>query len=295
MSINETLLWTALVTPLTQSGEVDYPSLEKLLKQQEEIGNGLLILGSTGEALNLDEEERKKILSFTIGLELKVPLMCGVGGIHLESTLKWVHYLETLPLHAYLMVTPLYAKPGSIGQTHWFKTLLDASSRPTVLYNVPSRSGSSLSLEAIKTLKDHPHFWGIKEASGKVQDFKKYREAAPKSKIFSGDDAMMPAFTPHGVNGLISVASNVWPKATLRYVQKCLDGQLNQEESKLWEEATNLLFMASNPIPVKRLLHELSHISSPTLRAPLHEDDLKEISILKEANQRIQLWLEKNQ
>ena len=294
MNLDGVSLWTALITPLKGSGEVDYPSLEKLLKQQEEAGNGVLILGSTGEALNLDDEEKKKILSFTIGLKLKVPLMCGVGGVHLGETVRWVEYLETLPLHAYLMVTPLYAKPGVLGQTHWFKPLMDVSTRPVVLYNVPSRAGVSLSLEALKNLRDHPLCWGVKEASGSVTDFKKYRETAHKARLISGDDAMMPDFSKHGVNGLISVSSNVWPKATSLYVQKCLEGRMIQEEIELWEKASNSLFVASNPVPVKRLLWEKSVINSSVCRAPLHEKDLEKADLLKESDQMIQNWLQNN-
>lgn len=294
MNLDKISLWTALITPLKESGEVDYLCLEKLLKEQELAGNGVLILGSTGEALNLDEEEKKKILSFTIGLKLKVPLMCGVGGVHLGETARWVEYLETLPLHAYLMVTPLYAKPGAFGQTHWFKTLMDLATKPVVLYNVPSRAGASLSLEALKNLKDHPLCWGVKEASGSLIDFKKYRETAPDIRFFSGDDAMMPDFSKHGANGLISVSSNVWPKATSLYVQKCLEGRMIQEEVKLWEKASNSLFIASNPVPVKRLLWEKSVISSGACRAPLNEKDLEKSDLLKESDQMISNWLKNN-
>ena len=105
---------------------------------------------------------------------------------------------------------------------------------------------------------------------------------------------MMPDFSKHGVNGLISVSSNVWPKATSLYVQKCLEGRMIQEEIELWEKASNSLFVASNPVPVKRLLWEKSVINSSVCRAPLHEKDLEKADLLKESDQMIQNWLQNN-
>jgi 4-hydroxy-tetrahydrodipicolinate synthase len=265
-------LFTALITPMLEDGSIDYPSLAKLLKEQESANNGVLILGSTGEALNLNLKERKEILDFTLKQKLKIPLMAGVGGINLEETIEWVDYLETLPLDCYLLVTPLYAKPGPKGQTHWFKSLLDRVTKPCVLYNVPSRTGVALSFQTVKDLSSHKNFYGIKEASGKVEDFKKYKSNAPNAKMYSGDDGMLPDFAPHGAFGLISVASNVWPKETNEITRKCIEG--TKVNSELWKEICDCLFLVSNPVPAKILLHKLSRIKSPILRPPLsHLED----------------------
>ncbi len=292
--LDRTIVWTALITPLRSSGEVDYESLLKLLKEQEKASHGILILGSTGEALNLSEEEKKGILEFCFKQNLNVPIMCGVPGVHLPTTLEWIQTLEAYPIDSYLMVTPLYAKPGNLGQYHWFKALLDASTKPSVLYNVPSRAGMPLSLEAVEKLKDHPQLWGIKEASGSVEEFIKYRKAAPHIKIFSGDDAMMPDFAKEGAQGLISVASNSWPLATGHYVKKCLEDRLSEEEASLWKKASDSLFTASNPVPVKRLLKEVSLIESAHCKLPLHQEDLKNTDQLKEANTLVEKWLQES-
>ena len=260
-------LWTALVTPMLENGEVDYPSLKTLLQEQNNAGNGILILGSTGESLNLDEHEKKEILDFVCQQNLNVPLMAGVGGINLKKTQEWVSYLETLNLDCYLLVTPLYAKPGTVGQTHWFKSLMDISSRPVILYNVPSRTGSSLSFDTVKELSNHKNFWGIKEASGSVEEFKKSRAEAPNAKIYSGDDGMLPDFAPHGAFGLISVASNVWPFKTHQVTRWCLEK--TPIDIKTWKECCDTLFLASNPIPAKTLLSIKGKIQFPHLRAPL--------------------------
>ena len=220
--------------------------------------------------------------------------MCGVPGIHLPSTLEWIETLEQLPIDAYLMVTPLYAKPGDLGQYHWFKTLLDSATKPSVLYNVPSRAGAPLSIEAVSKLRDHPRFWAIKEASGSVSEFIKYRDAAPNIKMYSGDDAMMPDFAKEGAQGLISVASNSWPQATGHYVRKCLENRLTKEEASLWKKASDSLFTASNPVPVKRLLKEVSLIESAHCKLPLHQEDLKNTDQLKEANTLVEKWLQES-
>ena len=260
-------LWTALITPMLENGDVDYSSLKTLLEEQNKAKNGILILGSTGESLNIDDDEKKDILNFVCNLKLDVPLMAGVGGINLKETQRWVKYLETLPIDCYLMVTPLYAKPGTVGQTHWFKSLMDNSTKPVILYNVPSRTGSPLSIETVCELKSHPNFWGIKEASGSVEEFKKYREAAPKAKIYSGDDGMLPDFAPHGACGLISVASNVWPLKTHEVTNLCLEKR--PLDVKTWKDCCDTLFLVSNPIPAKIFLSLKGKIKFPNLRPPL--------------------------
>jgi len=288
MNVNDYSLWTAVVTPFLENGNVDYKSLEVLLRDQESAGNGIVILGSTGEALNLEAEEKKEILNFTLALKLKVPLMAGVGGINLRETKEWVTYLETLSLQAYLLVTPLYAKPGKFGQYEWFKALLDISTRPCMLYNVPGRTAASLNFEAVTMLKDHPHFWAIKEASGSPFDFKRYKECAPKASMYSGDDAMTPVFASFGAKGLVSVASNVWPNETKEYVRQSLAQTL--VDSELWKECSDSLFIASNPVPVKALLHHLGKIKTNLMRAPLDHRDLKDLKPVLISHESIVAW-----
>tara|TARA_R110000868_G_scaffold136049_2_gene348791 strand:- start:512 stop:1387 length:876 start_codon:yes stop_codon:yes gene_type:complete len=291
MNLNDYPLWTAVITPMKEDGSVDFESYGLLLKEQEAAGNGVLTLGSTGEALNIDESERREVLAFTLKQNLKVPVMVGVGGVNLRETLEWVNYLNTQPIQSVLLVTPLYAKPGDEGQYEWFKTLLDATKFPAMLYNVPSRTGKAMSLKATARLKDHKNFWAIKEASGSVDEFKKYREAAPNARIYSGDDAMTPKFCSHGGKGLVSVAANVWPAQTHEYVKQCLAGTLKDEQ--LWADCSNSLFAASNPIPAKVLLAKLGRIACHNLRAPLTHKELPDCSAQLEADKKINTWFNK--
>jgi 4-hydroxy-tetrahydrodipicolinate synthase len=283
-------LWTALVTPLNRNGKLDENGLIQLIGEQEKAGNGILILGSTGESLNLTLAEKHRVVELAVSLKPEVPLMVGVAGHDLASVLEWIGYLETLPVQAYLMVTPIYSKPGAEGQYQWFKTLMDRSTRPVMLYNVPGRTACALNLEAVERLSNHPRFWAIKEASGSVEQFRKYRAAAGRGEVYSGDDAMIPDFASFGASGLVSVASNAWPAATRLYTRMALDMELKQLDIGLWKVVCETLFMASNPVPVKALLASLGRISSPMLKLPLHHNDLKTLDPLLEASENVETW-----
>ncbi len=293
-NINEYPLWTAIVTPMNADSTVDYETFEKILREQEAAKVAVVILGSTGEALNLNKDECKKVLEFGLNLKLSVPVMTGIGGFNQKDTLEYVTYLNTLPLDAYLVVTPLYAKPGEHGQTQWFKAIMDLATKPCMLYNVPGRTGVKMNFAAIKNLKDHKNFWAIKEASGSVEDFKKYGEAAPNARLYSGDDGMVPDFKPHRCVGLVSVASNAWPVETRAYVEKTLAGKLSTTEAKLWAEACDTLFIAANPVPVKNLMHAQGKLKTNVLRAPLHHMDLADNTPVLNADKKIKTWYKEN-
>lgn len=271
------IVWTALITPLTQVRQLDIESLVSLLKEQEKYKNGIILFGSTGEGLNLSLEEKKQILETVFSLNLKVPILAGLSGHDFVSLKSWVELLETYPLQGYLAVTPYYSKPGRWGQYEWFSSLFNITKRPIMLYNVPGRTGASLSLEAVKDLKKFcPHLWAIKESSGNPEYFSSFlNDLNDKSvSFFCGDDALIDKFSLLGAVGLISVASNVWPEYTQHYVKKCLDKTVRSEEITLWKEACDSLFLASNPIPVKCLLKSLGKIQSPKLKLPLDHRDL---------------------
>jgi len=288
--LNQYPLWTAVVTPMNSDSTIDYISLEKVLRMQEKANNAIVVLGSTGEALNLSKRECKQVLEFTMNLKLSVPVMTGLSGYNLDETLDYLTYLETLPLDAYLMVTPIYAKPGTHGQTHWFKSLLDKASKPCMLYNVPGRTAVKMSFEAVKNLMGHKNFWAIKEASGSPSDFKKYQDMNPNARMYSGDDGMMDEFSKLNCKGLVSVASNAWPVETRAYVERAINQKLSIDEVNLWKKASDSLFIASNPVPVKNLMHALKQIETKVLRAPLNDRDLSSSFEVLEAHQMVQNW-----
>jgi 4-hydroxy-tetrahydrodipicolinate synthase len=291
MNLNETSLWTAVVTPFLNDGQTDFESLTLIIQEQDEARNGLLILGSTAEALNLNLNRRKEIVEHVVKMNLHSPIMVGVGGHLIEEQKEWIRYLEGKSIHAYLLVTPHYAKPGPEGQYHWFKELLDQSTRPCMLYNVPGRSAVALSFEAVKRLSGHQHFWSIKEASGSVEKCIQYLEAAKGHPVFCGDDALMPDFAEAGCAGLISVASNAWPKETHLYVQQCLKKTFDAKE--MWTRASNSLFICSNPVPVKRLMFEQGKMKTPLMMPPLSHEDMTSWTEILEAQKNVASWYEK--
>jgi 4-hydroxy-tetrahydrodipicolinate synthase len=190
------------------------------------------------------------------------------------------------------MVTPIYAKPGPVGQYNWFKTLMDAVTKPVMLYNVPGRSAVAMSTEAVARLSGHKNFWSIKEASGSVEKFKEYLKAANGKAVFCGDDALMPDFALAGASGLVSVASNAWPKETNLYVQKCLNKTF--DDKQLWTDAANSLFVASNPVPVKRLMFENGKIQTALMVAPLSHEDMQDATPVLKANEQVRNWFQRN-
>lgn len=289
--INAYQIWTAIITPMSEDGSVDYDGLEKILRQQEAANNAITLLGSTGEALNIDDDEKKQILNFAIDLKLNVPLMAGVGGINLHTQKEWIEYLNGLELDCYLLVVPLYAKPDTYGQYGWFKSLMDVSRRPCMLYNVPGRTAKSLDFEALSMLKDHKNLWAIKEASGSEAEFTKYTQTAPSALMMSGDDAMLPKFSKLGAKGVVSVASNVWPEAAHEYAAQCVKGTFNDDV--IWGSCIESLFCVSNPVPIKALMHDLGMISSPKVRLPLSEKDLPGLDDLRKADSDIKTWLDR--
>lgn len=270
-------------------GSIDYTALTRLVREQEQAGNGILILGSTGEALALDLEEQQAVVTHVTALNLSVPLMVGVGGFNLSQQRQWLNFCNQHPIDAYLLGAPLYAKPGVQGQLNWYSTLLDASDKPCMLYNVPGRAAVSIAAGVLAQLQQHPQCWALKEASGDIAQFEAYRQAAPELAIFSGDDALIPYFAQAGAAGLVSVAANVWPQQTQYLVQQCLQGQ-SVNAFITWRSAVDALFSAANPVPVKCLLHALERLSSPILRPPLSHHELNDTQPLLNAHERIVAW-----
>ena len=289
IDINNFALWTALITPFHPDGSVDYESLQKVVKQQESAGNAILICGSTGEGLAIEQSEQYEIVKFICNMQPSVPLMVAIAGSNLPAQKAWIEQCNDLPIHAYLAVCPIYAKPGVIGQTQWFETLLDASQHPVMIYNVPSRCGTSIPVETVRNIGNHKNLWAMKEASGDINEFLKYAEAAPKMRIYSGEDPLMPYLASAGAVGLVSVCANVWPEATNLYVEKSLTVR-SFELFSVWYTATNALFEAANPIPVKVLMHQQGMIASPTLRAPLTHLELTSKTGINGADEAISEW-----
>lgn len=276
-------LWTACITPFTENGsEVSYIDLEKILRQQEENKNGILLLGSTAEALSLSAVEQRDILKFACKLNLSVPIMVGVPSYNLKVALDWLYFCEQMPIDAYLMATPMYTKPGAAGQTQWFKTLLSSVQKPVMLYNIPGRTGVSLHTDTVKNIRDISNFVAIKDSSGSLNSMLNYREVAPHIEVYCGDDPLVSEYIQEKALGLVSVLSNAWPCDTHNYVHEML--AKNNKQNIDWPKICQVLSIATNPIAIKLFMQQIGIINHATVRLPLSLHDANINRLNKLAN-----------
>lgn len=265
---------TALATPF-KNNKLDLASLEKLVQYQLEnqIG-GFVINGTTGESPTLEWPEIVEIFKKVNAMVPKeFPLIVGTGSNSTIKTIELSKKAEDLGADALLVVVPYYNKPPQRGLVTHFSLVADAVKIPNILYNVPSRTITSLSLESIEVLSQHKNIIGIKEASGNIDFAKDIIQRCGKEFILlSGDDGTYSEFLEAGGHGVISVASHIIPK---KFVQLLTtpsgDFKTHSLDFKKHLPLINLLFSEANPIPLKKALQLMGLISSAELRLPLCE------------------------
>jgi 4-hydroxy-tetrahydrodipicolinate synthase len=269
--------FTALVTPF-RDGKVDFESLSKLIEQQLAAGvGGFVVNGTTAESPTLEWSEVVEIFNFTKARVGKsIPLIVGTGSNSTKKTIEISQKAEALGADALLVVVPYYNKPPQRGLVAHFEAVASSVGVPVLLYNVPSRTISSLSIESIQKLSQHKNIIGIKEASGNIEFAKEIIKSCGKEFIMlSGDDGTYAEFLQAGGHGVISVASHIIPKAFVSLIES----QGLDVSYKSYLPLINLLFCEANPIPVKKALQLMNIIGSAELRLPLCE--LEELNALK--------------
>jgi 4-hydroxy-tetrahydrodipicolinate synthase len=275
-SLKDTLRGTgvAIVTPFRKNGDVDFDALSNMI---DFIIDGkveyIVTLGTTGEAPTLSTPEKKDIIKYTYDVvKNRVPIVVGIGG---NNTYELVQELETFPLDealAVLSTSPYYNKPSQEGLFQHYKTLAKASSKPILLYNVPARTSKNIEADTtLRLAKEVENIAGIKEASGDMAQCMKILRDAPKDfLVVSGDDALALPQIACGMQGVISVASNAFPKDFSDMVRTSLNGDFKKAKSindKLIK-AYELMFSENNPAGVKAFLSEMDLIKN-NLRLPL--------------------------
>jgi 4-hydroxy-tetrahydrodipicolinate synthase len=263
----------AMVTPFTNNGGVDYPALQRLTNHLVSNGtNYLVVHGTTGESVVLDEQERLATLEFILeNNNKKLPVVLGVGG---NDTADVVHTIDSIDLtgvNAILSVAPYYNKPTQEGLYQHFIKVADASPVPVILYNVPGRTGRNMREETTLRLAEHKNIIAIKEASGSFNQIMSIIQNAPKDfKVICGDDAIaLPAISV-GAVGVISVVGNAYPKEFSQMIALGLKGDFpaaNKIHYKLLDLIQHL-FIESNPSGIKEVLKCLK-ISGNHVRLPL--------------------------
>ena len=220
--------------------------------------------------------------------------MAGLGGFHLDAQIEFMKYCDEVGVDAFLLVNPIYAKPGKEGQLAWFSALMKETKTACMIYNVPSRTGIHMHPDVPATLSNtFPNYMGLKEASGSIEKLKAFKSAAPKAPIYCGDDNLIKEFVENGAIGLVSVASNVWPKKAKLNFDLFLEGK-KEDVFKDWVECADLFFDAPSPIPVKTLMQHKGWIANDQVRLPLSADDLQPETeeALLEADKKINAWYE---
>ncbi len=264
---------TALITPF-KNGKVDYRSLQRLVEHQIKNGiQGFVINGTTAESPTLSELEVQKIFRFIKKITgERIPLILGAGTNSTASTIVKTKMAAALRAEAALIVTPYYNKPPQRGLVAHFETVARAAAKTKIiLYNVPGRTAVNMTAETMIELSRVKNIVGVKEASGQVGVVPALRAQANKNFIItSGDDLTCIDFMLAGGDGVISVLSHVIPAELTRLASQALKGDESAHlEFERYKELTQLLFIESNPIPVKMALYLMGIIDSPELRLPL--------------------------
>lgn len=282
---------TAIVTPLTENG-IDYEQFGRLIDWQIEEGiDAIVAVGTTGEGSTLTDEEHREAIRFCVErVGGRVPVIAGTGSNDAAYAIDLTKYACEVGADAVLLVTPYYNKATQAGLVQFFTAIADAATKPCILYNVPSRTGCNLLPESVLKLADHPNIVAIKEASGNISQIAELAHlVGDKIDIYSGNDDQIVPILSLGGKGVISVLSNIMPKATSDMCKLFLDGKV-KEAAKLQLELlplVNALFCEVNPIPVKAAVSAMGYCEN-YLRLPLtpmekaHEEKL--LSLMKEQN-----------
>ncbi|VVM06351.1 4-hydroxy-tetrahydrodipicolinate synthase [Methylacidimicrobium tartarophylax] len=265
--------YTALVTPF-RGDAVDDEALEHLVKEQIEGGiAGLVPVGTTGESPTLTLEEHIRVIAKTVEFAAgRVTVLAGTGSNSTVEAIELTQAAEKAGADGALLVTPYYNKPSQAGLYAHFSAIARSTRLPLVLYSIPGRCGVEIAVETVLALSQaHKTIIGLKEAGGSVDRLSQLRQVLPEDfALLSGDDSLTLPFLSVGAVGVISVASNLLPKAVVGLVHAFLSGNL-QEAERLHRRLYPLfrdLFVETNPVPIKTAL-SLQGWMAPDVRLPL--------------------------
>ena len=292
--MNKQLLGTgvALVTPFDNSGKVDYAALGNLVENI--ISNGvdyLVVLGTTGESVTLNKQEKKQVVSHVIAVNKgRLPVVLGLGGNNTFELIEQISETDFNGISAILSVSPYYNKPTQEGIYQHYKLISEKSPVPIILYNVPGRTSSNLLPETtIRLANDFKNIIAIKEASGNMEQVMRILNHKPKDfMVISGDDSLTLPMIACGAQGVISVVANAYPKEFSDMVRHSLKGDFETariNHYKLLEIIDNL-FVEGNPAGIKACL-KIREITGDKLRLPLVNVGDNTFNKLKLLNQKL--------
>ena len=271
--------FTALITPMNESGEVDYEGYGRFIEFQIGEGiDGIVPLGTTGETPTLDENEEGRLIGVAIeAVKGRIPVVVGTGSNDTRYMLKYTQRAKRMGADAALIVTPYYNKPNDEGLFRHFEAASSVGI-PVIVYNIASRTGRNIQTPLLEKISRLPNIVGVKEASGDVGQMGDVIAdvAAPRRTegkdftVLSGDDALTLPLAALGGDGVISVIANIVPAKVKALVSACFSGDFGKARELHFEllPLVKAVFVETNPIPVKQAAAWLGLPSGPT-RLPL--------------------------
>ena len=265
---------TAIVTPMNENG-VDYDAFGRLIDWQIEQGiNGLVVAGTTGEGSTLSDEEHREVLAYAVKrINGRVPCIAGTGSNDTAYAIELTQYACSIGCDAMLVVTPYYNKATQKGLVKMFNAIADASTKPIIVYNIPSRTGVNIEPATFVELAKHPRIAAIKEASGNLSKMvEEFALLDGSLDIYSGNDDQVVPTLSMGGKGVISVLSNIMPKETVAMCDAFYAGDVATAAKMQCKylPLIQALFCEVNPIPVKAALAAMGRMEG-VIRLPLTE------------------------
>ncbi len=263
----------AIVTPMSEAGEVDFTAWDRLLDWHVQQGtDGIVVCGTTGESPTVSLAEAVELSRRAVArVGGRIPVIAGSGSNDTAASIERTRALVEAGADAVLVVTPYYNKPTQDGLFQHFTAIADDSSVPVILYNVPSRTGVDLLPETVERLSAHPRIVSLKEATGSLARLAELRaRCGADLEILSGDDPTAADAMLAGAVGVISVTANVAPRLMHELCEAALGGDETAAraiDARL-AELHRALFIESNPIPAKWAVEQLGLIG-PGIRLPL--------------------------
>ncbi len=276
---------TALITPF-KNGAVDFEALGNIIDFQiDNAIDALIICGTTGEAATMPDKEHLSVIEYSVKKAAgRVPVIAGTGSNDTAHCVELSKEAESLGADGLLISTPYYNKCTQKGLLMHYDKIMEKTSSPIILYNIPGRTGMNYKIETIKELAKADQIVAVKEASGDISYLTDLVHDVPDIDVYSGNDDMIVPLLSLGGKGVISVLSNICPKETHDLCQKYFDGDV-KGSFKLQMDYLDLihaLFIDVNPIPAKTAM-SLMGFCDAELRLPLCEMEEKNLAVLKNA------------
>jgi 4-hydroxy-tetrahydrodipicolinate synthase len=264
---------TALVTPFTDSGEVDEPALRAFVEWQVQEGIHFVVpCGSTGEAATMSAEEHRRVVKLTVEqVNGRVPVAAGAGSNDTKKAIALSKEMKDAGATHLLHTSPMYNKPPQRGIAAHFRAIADAVDLPLIVYNVPGRTGSNVEAATTLELAEHENITAVKEASGNLAQIAEIIRNHPSDfTVLSGDDALTLAILAEGGDGVISVTANVVPRLAAAMCDAFDEGRTGEARDIAHRLAdwTAAAFVESNPMPAKAALAMMGRMRN-VLRLPL--------------------------